>query len=181
MYFGPKLWNMWIARRKDTQKKKKKTEEAKGEEELTTLVTDQPASPEKVTTQGAPVIPRPLSEDLPEAPAVPDTPRKTSNAYTPYKSMKGSARPSDDVKPPDITPKRPTAPLPELPGGAKGGGGKAEGKGGGGGGGKAEEPEPPDEVYINQDAHVYEGVRHDLPIYENRDVRMYESLKVAKK
>lgn len=132
--------------------------------------------------------------------------KKPGNAYTPYHSMHGESPSSSNVKKSDDVASdvknlpglgatnaarknsRATAPLPELPTLPEGmaprtgnvtpqaGKGKGIGKEKGGKG-KDVEAEPPEEMYANQDANVYEGVRHELPIYENREMRMYESLK----
>ena len=33
-----------------------------------------------------------------------------------------------------------------------------------------------DEMYVNNDAHVYEGLQHEAPLYENREAKEYASL-----
>ena len=116
-------------------------------------------------------------------------PGRAFNSYTPYNlvggasvtatSTSGSTAAQDDGagKAADVTKSsdvrkmsaaagRATSPLPELPTEARGG--------------SAVTSEPPEEMYVNADAHIYEGVRHEAPIYENRNVGMYESLGASK-
>ncbi|XP_070188683.1 uncharacterized protein [Littorina saxatilis] len=154
-------------------------------EEMATLVEDQtssqdkpPLGPTRSDNLDAPV-PVPelvLPGDNPPQPN-PKPPRKASNAYTPYHQMGGAATgkessdvitatPSDARRPSGVGGRIASSPLPALPGEVT----KEKPKS------AKEETSEPEECYINADAHVYEGVRHDAPIYENRNTGMYESL-----
>ncbi|XP_076444414.1 uncharacterized protein LOC143282646 isoform X2 [Babylonia areolata] len=170
------------------------------EEELTALVGTTtttggvPSSPEdkKAATQTteSTTVDLTLPGDNPPPPTTTTstTGRKASNAYTPYHQMGGSSSSPSAAKPQqqqknqkdDVTPTKPDSapktsgssgggaaperttspPLPALPGDDV-----------------VEAAAAPDDVYVNTDVHVYEGVRQEAPIYENRGINVYEPLK----
>ena len=175
--------------------KQRKGETSPGSEELTSLVGvgTSPAASDKPpdTVRSSIEAPAPdlqLPGDSHPSPRN-HPPGRAFNSYTPYNlvggasvtatSANGSTAAQDDGagKAADVTKSsdvrkmsaaagRATSPLPELPTEA--------------GRGSAVTSEPPEEMYVNADAHIYEGVRHEAPIYENRNVGVYESLGASK-
>ena len=175
--------------------KQRKGETSPASEELTSLVgvgtspaaSDKPPDTVRSSIEAA-APDLQLPEDSHPSPRN-HPPGRAFNSYTPYNlvggatvtatSASGSTAAQDDdaSKVADVTKSsdarkmstaagRATSPLPELPTEA--------------GRGSAVTSEPPEEMYVNADAHIYEGVRHEAPIYENRNVGVYESLGASK-
>ena len=169
-----------------------------------------PSSPDKPLSPGRPSIEAAAADTTPDLQLPGDNPplpllgsnapsRKASNSYTPFNLMgtataaaatatanaseaEAGARgtttadvtKSDDARSSGTSGGgRATAPLPALPSDVTSTPAAPRQS-------PAVTPEEPEELYVNADAHIYEGVRQDGPIYENRNVGEYESLNVQK-
>lgn len=177
--YGPKL--ITYIREGNFPWKKKKTEDAQTEDELVELQSQQAKpqesaqSPADAAADGSTARDLALPGDNPPPAAAPATKRKASNTYTPYHQMGGGAeapkkekvtKPTAHVKDPvqRTTSGRAMSPLPPLPGDDVS---------------SAAAAPTQDDLYINADAHVYAGMQHEAPIYENRNAEEYEVLQAS--
>ena len=163
--------------------RQRKRETAHADSELATLVGVRTAPFDKAPNPVRSSVEEPTPDlQLPgdDPPPSGQVPGRTSNSYTPYNRMgsatAAAAKAADDgarrsagVTKTDDARKtsvagRAASPLPALPTEAAASAVTSE----------------PEELYVNADAHIYEGMRHEAPIYENRSVGMYESLGASK-
>ncbi|KAL8562512.1 hypothetical protein ACOMHN_008656 [Nucella lapillus] len=199
--YGPRL--IGYLREANLPWKRQKAEDAQTDEELVELqLPDKPqTSPQPAAATPTPTPARDDSKlhlalpgDNPPptaAAAAPNTKRKASNAYTPYHHMGGSAEapktdtPTTTTAATDVsnpvqrtssgTGRAATSPLPALPGDNVSPAMMAAAAA------PATAGTSQDEVYANADAHIYEGMHQEAPIYENRNTGVYEDLTASGK